>query len=102
MKTKCYCVYCPMHPLFKRQSEFKNVAGWHANMGMPFGFSSEAGAYVDCLKPESDAFFDLNIDPEDHEFKTTAYGDGNAVTGFEGAGYEISANCGNEKYQELK
>ena len=104
MKTKCYCVFCPKHPLFKRQAEFsgKRIAGWHSNMFMPLSFAEEAGADVTCLDPKSDAFYELNIEPEDHEFKTTAYGDGGSETGFSGMGYEIDAYCGNETYEELK
>jgi len=102
MKTKCYCVYCPKHPLFKRQAEFDKITGWHSNMFSPLNFDMTAGADVDCLDPKSDAFFELDIDPKSHEFETTAYGDGGSETGFSGMGYEVNAYCGNEEYQELK
>lgn len=105
MKTKCYCIFCPKHPLFEKQKEYWNcgrIAGWHSNMPMPIGFNSEVGMDVDCLNPESDAFYDLGIDSEDCEFKITAYGDGLAETGFLGDGFGIDAYCANETYKEIK
>ena len=100
MKTKCYCVYCPKHPFFERQKEFGRVSGWHANMWSPLNFDMTAGADVECLDPKSDAFYELDIDPDDYEFKTCAYGDGSAETGIDGCGWEIDAYCGNEEYKE--
>jgi len=101
MKTKCYCIFCPKHPLHHKQKEFKEVlTGWDVG-----GFISspyeEQGAIVHCLSPQSDAFYDLNKEPEDFEWKITAYGDGCAITGYEGIGYCIRATCGNEGYKEI-
>jgi len=74
MKTKCYCVYCPKHPFFERQKEFGQISGWHANMYSPIHFDMTAGADVECLDPKSDAFYELEVDPDYYEFKTCAYG----------------------------
>lgn len=104
MKTKCYCIFCPKHPLFERQKEFLRdgqISGWHANCFSPLNFRMDMGADVECLNPRSDAFYELNIDPEDCEFKTCAYGDGCSETGISGLGWEIDAYCGNEDYKEL-
>jgi hypothetical protein len=105
MRTTCYCIFCPKHPYFNKQKELMElgrISGWHSNQSMPLGFSSKAGAEVDCLYPKSDAFHELDIEPEDVHWETTAYGDGCAETGYQGCGYEINAYCGNEEYKELK
>ena len=60
--------------------------------------SSGTGVTVNCLKPESRAFDEFDIDPELEEFPVTAYGDGASMTGFERDGITLYATCGNEGY----
>jgi len=102
MKTICYCIFCPNHPLFERREEFSSkgkISGWRANTFMPLGFVKEMGVKVDCLAPDSEAFDALDIDPEDIEWETCAYNDGCAETGYQGHGYDLYAYCENEEYE---
>lgn len=96
MKTTCYCIYCPHHPLFEKRHDIKFPTGFFVGEFIREGY--EAGVEVDCLQPDSPAFSELNIDPDDYEFPKTAYGDGSSQTGFSGHGFEIQAYCDNEEY----
>lgn len=98
MKTKCYCVGCPKHPLFNERHDFKFYTGFYIGDTIWKEEYLIQGRDVDCLEPVSDAFYDLDISPEEHDFPITAYGDGGSITGFSGRGYEIFANCENEEY----
>jgi hypothetical protein len=108
MKTTCYCVYCPNHPLHKKQNEFDVLTGWSVGDMILKQEHREYGRLVDCLNPISDAFDSgyLDIIPEDHSFPTTAYNDGGSETGFEldDTGYQLKvfAYCGNEKYEAVE
>ena len=95
MKTECHCLYCPRHPLHKKRGDIVSPTGYDPTKWGPGG---KTGREVDCLKPVSDAFDAFDIDPEDEEFPTTAYGDGCAMTGFERDGITLYAHCGNEEY----
>lgn len=99
MKTRCYCVGCKLHPLHARRSEFKAwVTGWDLNKFI-LGDEEIQGADVTCLNPMSDAFDDLDINPNEHEFPVTAYCD-MAETGFAGHGYNVYAICANEDHED--
>jgi hypothetical protein len=102
MHTKCYCIYCPKHPLHLKQKEFKNGAltGWSVDCWIDSDYE-ETASEVECLNPISAAFSELDIYPKDFEFPITAYGDGNAVTGVEGNGFNIYAICKDETYKEI-
>ena len=100
MKTKCYCVHCPTHPLFEKRRELDFPVGWTVGKVIWNPNELESGADVDCLTPESSAFDELYIDSEDIEYPITAYNDGSAETGFSGRAYEIRAYCGSEEYRE--
>jgi len=101
MKTRCYCLYCPNHPLHSKQRDFKDIlTGWWLGDFISSVYD-EQGRLVNCLNPVSSAFSELNIDPDDYEFETTAYSDGVAVTGIEEEGFNIFANCKNETYEEV-
>lgn len=101
MKTRCYCVYCPHHPLFEKRAEIEFPVGWNPVDGVWWHPKYEqAGADVECLEPVSDAFSELNVDAEDLEFEKTAYDDGNAVTGYAESSYVLLAICGNEEYED--
>ncbi len=100
MKTKCYCVGCPKHPLFENRHNYVFYTGFDVGDTIWKNEDLVQGADVDCLEPVSDAFDDLDINPEEHDFPITAYGDGNSITGFDGRGYTIVANCENEEYSE--
>jgi hypothetical protein len=102
LKTKCYCVFCINHPLHNKQKEFKEVlTGYYPEVGFIGSEFNEQGKEVNCLKPISDAFYDLGREPEDFEWKVTAYGDGCAITGVEVPGFTIFAYCGNEEDKEF-
>ena len=98
MKTKCFCVYCSNHPLYNERNNLPVVVGWTLDR-MIFGDCARTGVDVECLQPESDAFFELDISPDEHEFPITAYGDGSSNTGFEGMGYVVHAYCSKEDYE---
>jgi hypothetical protein len=99
MKTTCYCIGCKLHPLHNKRSELSWVTGWDLNHFIYSKYDASA-ADVDCLVPESDAFGELDVYPEDHEFLVTAYGDDISLTGFEGSGYQIYATCGSEDHED--
>jgi hypothetical protein len=102
MKTKCYCIFCTKHPLHNKQKEFKEVlTGYDPSVGLIGSEFDEQGKEVDCLQPLSNAFYELGREPEDFAWKITAYGDGCAITGVEGTGFTIFANCGNEEDKEF-
>lgn len=107
MKTKCYCIYCSKHPLYKK------LLGGHPysipvnaySPGDYIGREYTAGVQVDCLVPKGQVFDELGINPEDvkDEFEITAYGDGLSITGYiekpnEYTTVEVWATCGNEDY----
>ena len=100
MRTICYCVYCPKHPLFEKRNNLRPLTGWSVGDVIYNEKYLKQGKEVDCLEPVSDAFSELDVDPKDHLFPITAYGDGVAFTGFDGRGYEITAQCENEEYEE--
>ncbi len=101
MKTKCYCIFCKKHPLHDKQKEFKDwLTGWDVGNFIDSKYN-ETCAEVNCLNPDSDAFDELDLTPSNLRFPITAYGDGFAVTGFEGNGFTIYASCKNEDYKEL-
>ena len=103
MKTKCYCVGCKLHPLHDKRNEFSEK-GWVTgfDVGNFIWSKKEQGVDVECLIPESPAFDDLDIDPKNHEFPVTAYGDGNTVTGYESDDYSyvIRAYCASEDHED--
>jgi hypothetical protein len=99
MKTRCYCIYCPKHPLFNRRKEFSPLTGYAPGDYIDNRYE-ESGADVECLIPDSDAFLDYNIDPEDEEFEITAYADGFAQTGFVKTGIVLYAVCRSEGYAD--
>ena len=99
MKTKCYCVYCPKHPLYEERYEIVFPRGYEPG-NLIWGEADESGREVDCLKPGSEAFFELDIEPEDYEYPITAYGDGCSITGFQGEGFTVYATCMNERYED--
>lgn len=100
MKTKCYCVGCPKHPLFENRHSYVFYTGFDVGDTIWKKEDLVQGVDVDCLEPVSDAFDDLDINPKEHDFPITAYGDGCSITGFDGRGYTIVANCENEEYSE--
>ena len=100
MKTTCYCIYCSKHPLNSVRKGLKCLTGWDVGDFIDSEYEDQ-GKKVSCLKPMSNAFDELNIDPADWKFPVTAYRDGISITGFEGRGFEISANCENEDYIEV-
>jgi len=101
MKTKCYCIFCKNHPFNATQNLFEDwKTGWDVGDFIESKYE-KTSAEVDCLTPDSDAFDELNLEPKNIHFPITAYGDGYAVTGFEGNGFTIYATCKNEKYKEL-
>ena len=100
MKTRCYCILCPKHPLYTKRKELSVLAGWQVGRGIYDPKHEAGGANVDCLEPISDAFDELHIDSEDYEFPVTAYGDGCSLTGIEGRGFEVEAICNNEEYRQ--
>jgi hypothetical protein len=104
MKTKCYCILCPRHPLYpKREEKIKGlVVGWELGKPIWKPEQIENGVEVDCLIPDSPAFDDFDVDVEDLDFKVTAYGDGQAITGVSGSGYEIYATCSNELEEDVE
>lgn len=99
MKTKCYCIFCKNHPLYN-----SNIIDWKTGWDVGDFIESKyesTSAEVECLSPESNAFNELEIEPTDIRFPITAYGDGYAVTGFEGNGFTIYAFCEDEEHEEL-
>jgi len=101
MKTKCYCIFCVHHPLHDKQKEFKEITtGYKPGLMVKSEFDDQ-GIEVECLRPVSDAFYELGRESEDFKWEVTAYGDGCAITGVKGIGYTIWANCKNEKHEEI-
>jgi hypothetical protein len=76
------------------------LTGYEPGQSISSDFENQ-GKEVDCLQPRSDAFYELDRRAEDFEWKATAYGDGNAITGVEGGGFVIYAYCGNEEDKEM-
>jgi len=100
MKTKCYCVSCKNHPLFSQRKKFKEyLTGFEPGHFIMPTFDKQA-ADVDCLEPESDAFYNYDIDTKDQDFPVTAYGDGGSATGFIDNGITIYAYCGKEEHED--
>jgi len=100
MNTKCYCVLCKRHPLYKNNKKWKNVyAGFDIGKFIPKEFDKH-GKDVECLHPVSSAFDELDLDPDDFKWEGTAYGDGCSLTFVNKAGYTIMANCGSEEQEE--
>lgn len=102
MKTTCYCIYCPNHPQFEERHTLGSpVTGFTASKTIWQDKYNSHKAEVDCLLPQSDAFYVHNLDPEDFNYPTTAYGDGCSETGFYNYyGLTLYATCGNETYQD--
>jgi len=98
VKTRCYCIYCPRHPLHEQQGSMKAVSDFQPYKMI---FMAEGGADVDCLDPKSDAYESYDIDPSDEEYPYTAYGDENSVTGFTSNGITLYATCGNEGFEVI-
>lgn len=100
MKTKCYCTSCPNHPKFKQRHELGSPpTGFRANYSIPYNFDPHA-AEVDCLKPVSQAFEDYFLEPDEFDYPLTAYGDGEAVTGYYSWWLTLNAGCDNERYEK--
>lgn len=104
MKTTCYCIYCPKHPLNEKVvlGELKEAAKTNFSpddLWMDTEYKHH-GKEVDCLDPASSFFDELDHDPKDFEFPVTAYGDGDAITGFEGPGCVVYAVCVAEDYRD--
>lgn len=99
MKTKCYCVHCPKHPLFKKRHKIDFPTGYQPDHWILRG-DDNAGVEVDCLEPASNAFDAFDIDPDFEEFPITAYGDGQSMTGFQRDGITLYAVCKAEAYGE--
>jgi hypothetical protein len=100
MKTKCYCVYCPKHPLHYDIVRQDVLTGWSVGDFIWEEKHREQGREVVCLNPKSDFFEDYGIDADEFEFPITAYNDGISETGTEEAGFTIYAYCGNEEYED--
>lgn len=100
-KTVCWCIGCTHHPLHHKRKEFNWITGWEpGEIIFAIGKDQEQGKEVDCLFPISDAFYDLDLDPEKFTYPITAYGDGLAITGHQGRGFVLYANCDNENHEE--
>ena len=100
MNTKCYCICCIHHPLHAKRDEFPHYfVSWHPGDYIPTDYH-EQGADVDCLKPRSEAFYELDKQPEDFQFPATAYEEGIATTYAEGKGFCIFALCEREFSEE--
>lgn len=96
MKTMCYCIYCPRHPLFENRHNLDCPAGWTVGRAI-YGKEALVGKEVNCLNPDSAAFDNFNLNPEDFEYEITAYGDGLSMTGCMEDGIEIWGYCKNER-----
>lgn len=100
MRSKCYCTSCPNHPKFSQRHSLGNPpTGYRADRYFGDRFEVHE-AEVDCLQPVSQAFEDYLLDPTDFDYPITAYGDGEAVTGYTSFYLTIHAGCDNEQYQE--
>jgi len=99
ISTTCYCVGCKKHPLHAQRMKFKKWVTGFTLGKIVWNEFKEQGAKVNCLLPESNAFYELGVEPTDFKYEITAYGDGNSVTGVDGNGYEIYAVCGNEEHE---
>lgn len=99
MKTKCYCIFCSKHPLYKESEKIKAVTGWRIGDHEP---KPDTGKDVDCLEPESIALDELNLFAEELEWPITAYADGGSETGVDGNDYVISGYCAGEDLKKSK
>jgi hypothetical protein len=99
-KTHCFCVYCPHHPLFEKRSELPRIMDdFDVSYGIIDPVIKAQGADVECLKFESDAFEDLDLNKDDFDFPQTGYQDGSSLSGvFKLFSYELIGYCGNESY----
>ena len=95
--TECHCLFCPKHPLHAKRRELKSPTGWDPSKWV---MSKETGAQVDCLRPDSVAFYEFDIDWRSEQFPVTAYGDGASMTGFERDGITLYGTCANEQYED--
>ena len=102
LKTDCYCIYCPNHPLFNQRHDLgQPVTGFTASKMICQSKYDAHKREVDCLEPVCEAITDGIIDPLDYDFPTTAYGDGISQTGFDQVGgLSLFAYCGNERYEQ--
>ena len=96
MKIKCYCIYCPNHPLYSKRNEIDPPQLneiWSEK-------AQKAAADVNCFKPDSGVFNEFDIEPSDLSYEEIAYSDGCGEWNISGQGYEIFGVCSNEKYEE--
>lgn len=104
MKTTCYCIFCKKHPLHKDYMEGKlDEEGVRVPVGDSLIYKPEeiaAGKEVDCLDPDSDAFYELKVEAEDFDWPETHYIDGYAGTETIGPGFEIYASCEAEDHED--
>ena len=100
MKTTCYCVYCPRHPLHYDIVRKDVLTGWRVGDFIWDKMHKDQGIEVDCLEPASAFFEDYGYDPENYDFPITAYNDGMSETGTEEDGFTIYAYCANEEYKD--